>query len=78
MYKKGEVQYVYKKDGSQFTIKVELSMISHNIVTVQGKAATCTEEGTTNGRKCLVCGFVKEEQKTIPIIDHEYSVQTWK
>ena len=35
-----------------------------------GKAATCSEEGLTPGKKCADCGTVIEEQKAIAKIDH--------
>ena len=35
-----------------------------------GKAATCSEEGLTTGKKCADCGATIEEQKAIPKIEH--------
>ena len=35
-----------------------------------GKAATCSEEGLTTGKKCADCGKVIEEQKAIAKLEH--------
>lgn len=35
-----------------------------------GKAATCSEEGLTPGKKCADCGTVIEEQTAIAKLDH--------
>jgi|GEM_PF-1384055 Bacterial surface proteins containing Ig-like domains len=39
---------------------------------VPGKAATCTETGLTDGKKCSVCGEILEAQKEIPALGHDY------
>ena len=39
---------------------------------VPGKAATCTEKGLTDGKKCSVCGEVLEAQKDIPALGHDF------
>ena len=41
----------------------------HTEVTIEGKAANCTETGLTEGKKCTVCGKVTVEQQTIPTND---------
>ena len=38
----------------------------HTEETIPGKAATCTEDGLTDGKKCSVCGEILEEQQVIP------------
>ena len=38
----------------------------HTEVKVNGKAATCTEAGLTEGKKCSVCGTVTVKQESIP------------
>ena len=38
--------------------------------TIPGKAATCTEEGLTEGKKCSVCGTVTKVQETIAKTAH--------
>ena len=42
-----------------------VSAKGHTVVTVPGKAATCTETGLTDGKKCSVCDAVIEAQTTI-------------
>lgn len=44
---------------------------AHTPETVPGKAATCTENGLTDGEKCSVCGETLQEQKTIPALGHD-------
>lgn len=44
----------------------------HTVVTVAGKAATCTSAGLTDGSKCSVCGAVIKAQQTIPAKGHSY------
>ena len=41
---------------------------------VPGKAATCTDKGLTDGKKCSVCGEVLEAQKDIPALGHKEEV----
>ena len=42
----------------------------HKIVTVGGRAATCTQTGLTEGKKCSVCGTVTVAQKTFAVKAH--------
>ena len=37
--------------------------VNHKVQTVAGKAATCTENGLSDGQKCAVCGKILKEQK---------------
>ena len=39
---------------------------------VEGRAATCTETGLTDGKKCTACGTVTLEQTIIDALDHDY------
>ncbi len=53
----------------------------HKLETVPGKAATCTEDGLTDGKKCTVCGKVTVEQTVIEskghqAVDAEYKAPT--
>ncbi len=45
---------------------------AHTPVTVEGKDATCTEEGLSDGEKCSVCGETLKEQETIPALGHDF------
>lgn len=40
---------------------------------IEGKDATCTEIGYTDGEKCKQCGEILSEQEVIPMLDHSYS-----
>ena len=44
--------------------------LGHSEETVTGKAATCTEAGLTDGKKCTVCGETTVAQETIPAKGH--------
>ena len=44
----------------------------HNEVTIEGKDATCTETGLTEGSRCLTCGEWFEEQEEIAALGHTY------
>ena len=43
------------------------------IEVIQGKDATCTEIGYTNGEKCKTCGEIINEQEVIAMLEHSYS-----
>ncbi len=43
---------------------------THTEETVAGKAATCTEAGLTDGKKCSVCGEITVEQQVIGALGH--------
>lgn len=45
---------------------------AHTPVTVEGKDATCTEEGLSDGEKCSVCGKTLKEQETVPALGHDF------
>ena len=47
-----------------------VSAKGHTEVTVPGKAATCTETGLTDGKKCSVCNTVTVAQTTIAALGH--------
>ena len=47
-------------------------LASHTEETVAGKAATCTEAGLTDGKKCSVCGETLTAQEEIPAVAHVY------
>jgi hypothetical protein len=46
----------------------------HKVETIPGKAATCTEAGLTDGKKCADCGKILEEQKEIPALGHDEQI----
>lgn len=71
--KNGQDQYVYLKDGKEFVIIVTLEKKAHTLVTVEGKNATCTETGLTEGQNCSECGAVIVRQTSIPALGHDFS-----
>ncbi len=40
---------------------------------IPGKAATCTETGITEGKKCATCGDILVAQEEIPALDHDWN-----
>ncbi|MBR2422010.1 MAG: fibronectin type III domain-containing protein [Oscillospiraceae bacterium] len=46
--------------------------LGHNEITDKGYAATCTEDGLTDGTHCDRCNTVLTEQKVIPATGHKY------
>ena len=47
--------------------------LGHTDETVEGKAATCTETGISDGKKCSVCHETLVAQEEIPALGHDYS-----
>lgn len=63
---------VRKSYGEDITW-VEKCLSGHREETVTGKAATCSEEGLTDGKRCAVCGVVTVPQQKISVNDkHSY------
>ena len=50
----------------------DIPALGHKEEAVAGKAATCTEAGKTQGKKCSVCGAILAEQQDIPALGHAY------
>ena len=44
----------------------------HKVVVDQGKKATCTEDGLTEGKHCSVCKEVIKKQEVIPATGHDF------
>ena len=55
--------------------QTEGTALGHVEETIEGKAATCTETGLTNGVKCSRCHIVLSAQQSIPATGHTWS--TW-
>ena len=49
------------------------SCIHTNTEIIPGKAATCTEPGLTEGKKCVDCNAILVAQEVIPALGHEYT-----
>ena len=50
----------------------------HKVVVDQGKKATCTEDGLTEGKHCSVCNEVIKKQEVIPATGHKVVVDQAK
>ena len=50
----------------------ETPALGHAEEIIPGKAATCTETGLTEGRKCTVCGEILVAQEVVPATGHSY------
>ena len=57
---------------------VVIPMIAHTEELVPGKAATCTETGLTDGKKCSACGTTLVAQEEIPVIAHTEEIVAGK
>ncbi len=55
-------KYFFDENGNLHT--------EHTVEPIAGKAATCTTEGYTEGKRCSVCKTVLEEPATIPALGH--------
>ena len=48
----------------------EILPLGHKEEIIEGKAATCTSPGLTDGKSCKNCGEILVEQEEIPALDH--------
>ena len=51
---------------------VEVETLPHTEEMIPAVAATCTEAGLTEGKKCSVCGEILAAQEVIPALGHKY------
>ncbi len=58
--------------GSVTITPPETVVCVHEIVTLDGKAPTCTTEGLTTGSSCSKCGDIITKQEVIPATGHSY------
>ena len=56
----------------------KIPKLAHTEVVIAGKAATCTETGLTDGKKCSVCGQITVPQQTIEMKAHTETTITGK
>ena len=54
--------------------ETEGSPLGHVEEDLAPKAATCSETGLTEGKKCSVCGAVTVAQEVVPMLDHDLEV----
>ena len=67
----GVKTYTCTNKGCTATKTETVTHSGHTEVVIPGKAATCTEDGLTDGKKCSVCGTVTVEQTEIPAAGHK-------
>ena len=64
---------VFDKDKVETTLKeLTIAATGHTEETIEGKAASCTESGLTDGKKCSVCGEILTKRTDIPATGHTY------
>ena len=68
----GHEEYYTCSCHGELTEKVARELLAHTEETVVGKAATCTETGLTDGKKCSVCGEILTAQTEIPKLAHTF------
>ena len=70
----GKKTYTCNNDPSHTKIEdLAINPEAHNIVTLEGKEATCTEVGLTEGSKCDLCNTTFTAQETIEALQHKYN-----
>lgn len=69
---KGEITYTCTQENCDYsyTEELEIDPDNHTEKDIPGKAATCTEDGLTNGKICSECGETTLEQETIDALGH--------
>ena len=63
---------------SQTKIVDDKKATGHKVVVDQGKKATCTEDGLTEGKHCSVCNEVIKKQEVIPSTGHKEALDSAK
>ena len=53
-------------------ISDETVALGHTEATINGKDATCTESGLTDGKVCSVCGEILIAQEVVPALGHDW------
>ena len=75
---KVEVEELFTKGANNAAQKIPYTTsngsvsVKHVAKTVPGKAATCTEDGLTDGSVCSVCGEILKAQEKINALGHKY------
>ena len=72
-YKCSECGKYFSDEAGNSEISLEDTVIAatgHKVEKLPGKAATCTEDGLTEGEKCSVCGEVIKAQEVIKSSGH--------
>ena len=78
---KVEVEELFTKGANNAAQKIPFTTsngsvtVKHVAKTVAGKAATCTEDGLTDGSVCSVCGETLKAQEKIAAKGHKYTTK---
>ena len=54
--------------------QMSIDKLPHTEEVIKEVAATCTEKGLTEGKKCSVCGEILEAQEELPALGHDWKV----
>ena len=66
-------KYDETQHWQECTCGYKTDTVEHAVEIIPGYAATCTENGLTEGAKCSVCGLILSEQTTINAV-HNYTM----
>ena len=68
----GQEKQTCERCGRTLSIRA-LPLADHTPERVPGRAATCLEEGLTDGTRCAVCRRTLTEQTPLPLADHAWN-----
>ncbi len=76
VYYMGDIYQWMKVEGWEnvsdwFNVITEPHICTETVI--KGKAATCTQEGLSDGRLCTVCSVITQKQTVIPAKGHSYT-----
>lgn len=70
-YKCTDCEKYFLSDGTEITYQdTIIELKNHTPIIINGKPATCTETGLTDGQKCEVCGKILKEQTLLGKLAH--------
>ena len=69
----GVLTYSCQRKGCNHTVNKTIEKLGHDKQIVEGRAATCTEAGLTDGEKCATCDAIFVAQQQIPALGHKFS-----
>lgn len=64
--------------GMKIGVGLNTARLPHTPVTDTGYAATCTEDGLTDGSHCQICDAVIQKQEVIPATGHAWGEPEWR
>ncbi len=72
----GVKTFTCKRSGCGAEKTEEIPANGHTEETIPAVAATCTETGLTEGKRCTVCNTVTVEQTTVAALGHDWNAGT--